>query len=118
MSERDIIDVWTQRGSLVPVSRIKRRVAAMFDVSVEALEGPSRHRSVARPRQVAIWLCKQLTRCSFPDIARRFGGRDHTTAMHAVKRVERLLAEDPDWAVKIAAALNAVQIAHIPGEGE
>jgi chromosomal replication initiator protein len=53
-----------------------------------------RARAVARPRQVAMYLCKQLTPRSLPEIGRKFGGRDHTTVMHAVKKVEELLAAD------------------------
>ena len=53
-----------------------------------------RARAVARPRQVAMYLSKQLTARSLPEIGRKFGGRDHTTVMHAVKKVEELKATD------------------------
>ena len=54
-----------------------------------------RNRAIARPRQAAMWLAKQLTTRSLPDIGRRFGGRDHTTVLHAVRRIEELKAADP-----------------------
>ena len=54
----------------------------------------SRARAVARPRQVAMYLAKQLTARSLPEIGRKFGGRDHTTVMHAVRKVEELIADD------------------------
>ena len=54
-----------------------------------------RARVVARPRQVAMWLAKQITTRSLPDIGRRFGGRDHPTVLHAERRIEALKAEDP-----------------------
>lgn len=57
-----------------------------------------RARNVARPRQVAMYLAKQLTARSLPEIGRKFGGRDHTTVMHAVKKVDELIAEDPSFA--------------------
>ena len=53
-----------------------------------------RARAVARPRQTAMWIAKQITTRSLPDIGRRFGGRDHTTVLHAVRRIEALKAED------------------------
>ena len=53
-----------------------------------------RSRAVARPRQIAMYLSKQLTQHSLPDIGRRFGGRDHTTVLHAVKKVDELCAVD------------------------
>ena len=56
------------------------------------------HRAVARPRQAAMWLAKQLTTRSLPDIGRRFGGRDHTTVLHAVRRIDELRAGDPQLA--------------------
>ncbi|MFB3149740.1 MAG: helix-turn-helix domain-containing protein, partial [Alphaproteobacteria bacterium] len=56
-----------------------------------------RARAVARPRQVAMYLAKQLTSRSLPEIGRKFGGRDHTTVMHAVRRVEELRSGDSDF---------------------
>jgi len=58
------------------------------------MQSKRRSRVIARPRQVAMYLAKQLTPRSLPEIGRRFGGRDHTTVMHAVKKVDELLAED------------------------
>ena len=57
-----------------------------------------RNRAIARPRQAAMWLAKQLTTRSLPDIGRRFGGRDHTTVLHAVRRIEALKADDAQLA--------------------
>ena len=57
-----------------------------------------RNRAIARPRQAAMWLAKQLTTRSLPDIGRRFGGRDHTTVLHAVRRIEALKAGDAQLA--------------------
>ena len=56
--------------------------------------GPKRVRNFARPRQVAMYLCKQMTSRSLPEIGRRFGGRDHTTVMHGVRRIEELRHQD------------------------
>jgi chromosomal replication initiator protein len=57
-----------------------------------------RARQVARPRQVAMYLAKQLTARSLPEIGRKFGGRDHTTVMHAVRKIEELSTEDASFA--------------------
>ena len=56
--------------------------------------GPKRVRTIARPRQIAMYLAKQLTSRSLPEIGRRFGGRDHTTIMHGVKKIEELMTAD------------------------
>ncbi len=73
------------------IETIKREVARRYDVPVEALEGNSRARRVAQARHVAIYLARELTNSSFPAIGRAFGRRDHTTVMHAYKKVCDLL---------------------------
>jgi chromosomal replication initiator protein len=95
-------DSWKAPEKSVPVETIKRRVAAFFDLSLEDLISQRRHRAVARPRQIAMYFCKRLTRRSFPDIGQRFGGRDHTTVMHAVKRIEELALTDAAFAAELA----------------
>ena len=60
--------------------------------------GPKRLRTIARPRQVAMYLCKQLTSRSLPEIGRRFGGRDHTTIMHGIRKIDELIAADAQLA--------------------
>ncbi len=92
---------WSTPEKSVPVETIKRRVAAFFDLSLEDIISQRRHRAVARPRQIAMYFCKRLTRRSFPDIGQRFGGRDHTTVMHAVKRIEELAAGDASFAAEL-----------------
>lgn len=81
----------------VTVEEIQRHVAEHFNVRTSDMHSPKRLRSVARPRQVAMYLSKQLTSRSLPEIGRKFGGRDHTTVMHAVKKVEELKGVDPSF---------------------
>jgi chromosomal replication initiator protein len=86
----------------VTIDEIQRRVAEHFNVKLIEMTSSRRARVVARPRQVAMYLAKQLTQRSLPEIGRKFGGRDHTTVMHAVRKIEELtrsdraLAEDVD----------------------
>lgn len=94
----------------VPVDTIKKRVAAHFDISIEDLIGTRRHISVARPRQIAMYFCKKFTKRSFPDIASRMGGRDHTTVMHAVKRIEELANSDPKFASLLQTIANKILV--------
>jgi chromosomal replication initiator protein len=79
----------------VTVDMIQKVVAEHYALKQADLISERRARAVARPRQVAMWLAKQITTRSLPDIGRRFGGRDHTTVLHAVRRIEALKAEDP-----------------------
>ena len=87
----------------VTVDEIQKLVSEHFGLKQADLLSERRTRSVARPRQVAMWLCKQHTTRSYPDIGRRFGGRDHTTVLHAVKKVEELLTSDDQIARDVEA---------------
>lgn len=78
----------------ISVARIQERVAHYFRIPVLEMTSQRRGREVARPRQVAMYLSKQLTPKSLPDIGRRFGGRDHTTVIHGIRQVERLRETD------------------------
>ena len=78
----------------VTIEEIQKRVAEHFNIRLADMHSARRARAVARPRQVAMYLAKQLTSRSLPEIGRKFGGRDHTTVMHAVKKVEELRSAD------------------------
>jgi chromosomal replication initiator protein len=78
----------------VTIDEIQKRVAEHFTIKMAEMTSSRRARVVARPRQVAMYLAKQLTSRSLPEIGRKFGGRDHTTVMHAVRKIEELIAGD------------------------
>jgi chromosomal replication initiator protein len=78
----------------VTIEEIQKRVAEHYRIRTSDMHSARRSRAVARPRQVAMYLAKQLTPRSLPEIGRKFGGRDHTTVMHAVRRIEELRATD------------------------
>ena len=77
------------------IEAVQREVAAYFDVKLHDLKGPKRHRAVAHPRMIAMYLSRKLTSMSYPEIGSRFGGKDHSTVISAVRKIERLCAEDP-----------------------
>jgi chromosomal replication initiator protein len=85
----------------VTIEEIQKRVAEHFNIRVADMHSARRARAVARPRQVAMYLAKQLTQRSLPEIGRKFGGRDHTTVMHAVKKVEELRQTDRSFAESV-----------------
>jgi chromosomal replication initiator protein len=78
----------------VTIDEIQKAVAEHFTIKMAEMTSSRRARIVARPRQVAMYLAKQLTSRSLPEIGRKFGGRDHTTVMHAVRKIEELIASD------------------------
>ncbi|HEY0013431.1 MAG TPA: chromosomal replication initiator protein DnaA [Allosphingosinicella sp.] len=80
----------------ISIDEIQTRVSDHYRIRKAEMTSARRAREVARPRQVAMYLSKQLTPRSLPEIGRRFGGRDHTTVIHAVKQIEKLRAQDPE----------------------
>lgn len=78
----------------VTIDEIQKKVAEYFSVRISDMHSPRRARTVARPRQIAMYLSKQLTPRSLPEIGRKFGGRDHTTVLHAVNKIEALMVEE------------------------
>jgi len=80
----------------ISIDEIQTRVSEHYRIRKAEMTSARRAREVARPRQVAMYLSKQLTPRSLPEIGRRFGGRDHTTVIHAVKQIEKLRAQDPE----------------------
>lgn len=98
-SAQDVLhDLIRANDRRVTIEEIQKKVASHFNIRTSDMHSARRARSVARPRQVAMYLAKQLTSRSLPEIGRKFGGRDHTTVMHAVKKVEELTERDAGFA--------------------
>ncbi|MBV8972688.1 MAG: chromosomal replication initiator protein DnaA, partial [Sphingomonadaceae bacterium] len=89
-----LADLLRAHEKKLTIDDIQRRVAEHYHLKLADLLSARRAREVARPRQVAMYLAKRLTPRSLPEIGRRFGNRDHTTVMHAVKRIDELRAAD------------------------
>jgi chromosomal replication initiator protein len=102
MAEREVRDlVRPQEPKRVKIEEIQRIVARQYNVSRADLLSSRRTANVVRPRQVAMYLAKTLTLRSLPEIGRRFGGRDHTTVLHAVRKIENLVNTDNALAEEI-----------------
>jgi chromosomal replication initiator protein len=91
-------DILKAHDRRVTIEEIQRRVAEHWNIRLTDMSSARRARAVARPRQVAMYLAKQLTSRSLPEIGRKFGNRDHTTVMHAVSRVGELMERDVGFA--------------------
>ncbi len=95
MAQEVLHDLLRAHEKRVTIEEIQKRVAEHYQIKISDMHSARRARAVARPRQVAMYLAKQLTPRSLPEIGRKFGGRDHTTVMHAVRKIEELRASDP-----------------------
>ena len=97
-AQEQLHDLLRANERQVTIDEIQKKVAEHFNIKMAEMTSSRRSRIVARPRQVAMYLAKQLTSRSLPEIGRKFGGRDHTTVMHAVKKIDELIAGDRAFA--------------------
>jgi len=104
-----LADVLRASERKITIEEIQRKVSDYYNIRLSDIIGPKRLRSFARPRQVAMYLCKQLTSRSLPEIGRRFGGRDHTTVMHGVRRIEELKLTDGQIAEDVELLRRALE---------
>jgi chromosomal replication initiator protein len=95
LAQEVLADLWGDEDKVITIEQIQRRVGDFFDIKISELKAKSRTKTVAFPRQVAMYLARQLTHASLAEIGRAFGGKDHTTVLHAVDKIRRLLEEDP-----------------------
>ncbi len=109
MAQEILKDVLRAADRRITIEEIQKAVVEHYGLRMADMTSARRQRQVARPRQVAMYLAKLLTPRSLPEIGRRFGGRDHTTVMHAVRQIERLQAEDRQLADDVEAIRRRLQ---------
>lgn len=109
LTQECLTDILRVSERKVSIEEIQRKVADHYLIRHSDLVGPKRVRTFARPRQIAMYLCKQLTTRSLPEIGRHFGGRDHTTVMHGVKRIEELKKQDAQIAEDVELLRRALE---------
>ena len=109
-------DMVREVSSRITLEEIQRRVADYFQVALPEIRGAKRQRSILYPRQVAMFLCRRLTEASLPEIGRAFGGRDHTTVMHAVEKIALEIAQDTHKK-QVVDRLNQLVLAASQGAG-
>src|SRR5262249_34915259 len=93
----------------ISIATISKAVSAHYGVTRLELCSQRRLAKIARPRQVAFWLCRHLTSRSYPEIGRRFGDKDHTTVLHGVRKMEAVIPQTPELQEDIAAICKALR---------
>jgi len=92
---RDVLkDILIEKNKELSVEEILKRVSSHFNVKVSDIKSSRRHKAIVLPRQVAMYLARQLTSASYPEIGEKFGGKDHSTIIHAINKIEKLAGED------------------------
>ncbi|MBW2277294.1 MAG: chromosomal replication initiator protein DnaA, partial [Deltaproteobacteria bacterium] len=92
------------------VENVQQTVCKHFNVSMTDLRGSRRHRSITFPRQVAMYLCRKVLNSSYPELGLQFGGKDHTTALAACRKITRLVSEDVEVRSKVEALERALHL--------
>ena len=95
LAKEQLRAVFLERSRKVNVANIQRVVANYFNVKVADLMGSKRNRSISRPRQVAMYLCREHTAMSYPEIGSKFGGKNHTSVLSACRNIKNLIKSDP-----------------------
>ena len=102
-------DLLRTNSRKITIDEIQKKVVEHYNIKLSDMHSPRRSRSVARPRQVAMYLAKSITTRSLPEIGRKFGGRDHTTVIHAIKTIEEIMVNDPNLAEDIELLTRILQ---------
>jgi len=102
---------------IIPISAILGACAVFYGVPISCLFAERRTKGIVKPRQIAMYLAKELTPRSLPDIGRRIGGRDHTTVLHGVRKIDALIKRDPNLAAEVA-TIRARIVGRIEGGRE
>ncbi len=107
---KDVLkDLLRTNSRKITIDEIQKKVVEHYNIKLSDMHSPRRSRSVARPRQVAMYLAKSITTRSLPEIGRKFGGRDHTTVIHAIKTIEEIMVNDPNLAEDIELLIRILQ---------
>ena len=107
---KDVLkDLLRTNSRKITIDEIQKKVVEHYNIKLSDMHSPRRSRSVARPRQVAMYLAKSTTTRSLPEIGRKFGGRDHTTVIHAIKTIEEIMVNDPNLAEDIELLTRILQ---------
>jgi chromosomal replication initiator protein len=109
LAQECLSDILRSSERKITIEEIQRKVSEHYNIRISDIVGPKRLRAFARPRQVAMYLSKTLTTRSLPEIGRRFGGRDHTTVMHGVRRIEELKGKDSQIAEDLELLRRALE---------
>jgi chromosomal replication initiator protein len=103
-------ELWGDEEKVITIEHIQRKVAEYYGLKLSDMRAKNRTKAVAFPRQIAMYLARQLTHSSLADVGRVFGGKDHTTVLHAAEKVHALLQEDPKFKKTLDTLTQAITL--------
>jgi chromosomal replication initiator protein len=105
MAKEVLKDILVETNKNLTIEEIQKKVSTHYDVKISDLKSSKRIKTLVLPRQIAMYLARQLTSSSYPEIGERFGGKDHSTIIHAIKKIENLMKED----LRLRSTINAIK---------
>jgi len=110
LAEEVLADLWGDDEKVITIDQIQRKVADFFGIKLSDMRAKGRTKAIAFPRQIAMYLARQLTHASLAEVGRAFGGKDHTTVLHAVEKLQNLLNEDPKFKKTIDSITQSITL--------
>jgi chromosomal replication initiator protein len=110
LAQEVLSDLWGDEEKVITIEQIQRKVSDFFGVKLSDLKAKNRTKAVAFPRQIAMYLARQLTHASLTEVGRTFGGKDHTTVLHAVEKIQGLLQDDPKFKKTIDTLTQSISL--------
>jgi chromosomal replication initiator protein len=105
-----LADLWGEDERIITIDHIQRKVAEFFGIKLTDLRAQNRTKAIAFPRQIAMYLSRQLTHASLSEVGRAFGGKDHTTVLHGVEKIQQMLQEDPKFKKTIDSITQSITL--------
>ena len=110
LAQEVLAELWGDEERIITIDQVQRKVCELFGVKPSDLKAKTRTKTVAFPRQIAMYLARKLTHASLAEVGRAFGGKDHTTVLHAVAKITTLLADDPKLRKTVDTLIQGIQI--------
>ena len=110
LAQEVLAELWGDEEKIITIEQVQRKVCDVFAVKLSDLKAKNRTKAVAFPRQVAMYVARQLTHASLAEVGRAFGGKDHTTVLHAVAKITGLIQDDPKLRKTIDSLIQGIQL--------
>src|SRR6266851_1198772 len=110
LAQEVLSELWGDEEKIITIDHVQRKVCDLFGVKPSDLKAKTRTKTIAFPRQVAMYLARKLTHASLAEVGRAFGGKDHTTVLHAVDKIQALVQEDPKLKKTIDGLIQGIQL--------
>jgi chromosomal replication initiator protein len=110
LAQEVLADIWGEDEKVITIEQIQRQVCEHFGLRLSDLKAKNRTKTIAFPRQIAMFLARHLTHSSLADVGRAFGGKDHTTVLHAVEKIQGLMEEDPKLRKTVEGLIQGIHL--------